>query len=137
MAYQPSTQVLQGFYTTLGLSQTNAGDFSTIVCPPAGNRAPACHRVTKHPQGGVMKTHKARAFLRAVAVLAVAVTGSSLAQAQSCNVEWTGNVGDGQWSTAGNWSTHRVPGTTNDVCILTANGTSGSVDAIATPSIAV
>jgi hypothetical protein len=29
-----------------------------------------------------------------------------------------------------------VPGPTSDVCILTANGTPGSVDAIATPSIA-
>jgi len=84
-----------------------------------------------------MKTHKARIFLRVVAVLAVAVTAGNLAQAQSCSVEWTGNAGDGQWSTAGNWSTHRVPGPTRDVCILTANGTSGSVDAIATPSIAV
>ena len=80
-----------------------------------------------------MKTHKARTFLRAVAVLAVAVTGGNLAQAQSCSVEWTGNAGDGQWSTAGNWSTHRVPGPTSDVCILTANGTSGSVEAIRNP----
>jgi hypothetical protein len=84
-----------------------------------------------------MKTHEVRTFLRAVAVLAVAVTGASLAQAQSCNVEWTGNAGDGQWSTAGNWSTHKVPGATSDVCILTANGTSGSVDATATSSISV
>ena len=84
-----------------------------------------------------MKTHKTRTFLRLVALLAVAVTGGRLARAQSCNVEWTGNVGDGQWSTAGNWSTRRVPGPTSDVCILTANGTSGSVDAIATPSISV
>jgi len=75
--------------------------------------------------------------LRVVAVLVVAVTGAKLARAQSCNDEWTGNAGDGQWSTAGNWSTHRVPGPTSDVCILTANGTSGSVDAIATPSISV
>jgi hypothetical protein len=84
-----------------------------------------------------MKTHKVRAFLRALAVLAVAVTGGNLVQAQNCNVEWTGNAGDGQWSTAGNWSTNRVPGPTSDVCILTANGTSGSVDAIAIASFAV
>lgn len=84
-----------------------------------------------------MKTYKARIFLRVVAVLAIAVTGGKLARAQSCNVEWTGNTGDGQWSTAGNWSTHRVPGPANDVCILTTNGTSGSVNAIATPSISV
>jgi hypothetical protein len=49
-----------------------------------------------------MKTHKARTFLRLVAVLAVAVTVGELARAQSCNVEWTRNAGDGQWSTAGN-----------------------------------
>ena len=84
-----------------------------------------------------MKTQKTGTFLRLVAVLAVAVTGGNLARAQSCNVEWTGNAGDSQWSTAGNWSTHRVPGPQSDVCILTANGTSGSVDAIVTPSISV
>ncbi|HLJ25142.1 MAG TPA: hypothetical protein VKY85_00370 [Candidatus Angelobacter sp.] len=84
-----------------------------------------------------MKTHTVWTFLRVVAVLAVAVTGAKMAQAQSCSVEWTGNAGDSQWSTAGNWSTHRVPGPTSDVCILTANGTSGSVDAIAIPSISV
>jgi hypothetical protein len=84
-----------------------------------------------------MKTHKVRALLRVVAVLIVAVTGGKLAQAQSCNVEWTGNAGDGLWSTAGNWSTHKVPGPTSDVCILTASGTSGSVEATTTPSISV
>ena len=88
-----------------------------------------------------MKTHNARKFLRAVALaiagLAVMVAGRNLAQAQSCNVDWTGNGGDGLWGTAGNWSTHKVPGPASDVCILTANGTSGSVDATATPSISV
>lgn len=88
-----------------------------------------------------MRTHKARTFLRAVAVLAVAglavaVTGGNLAQAQSCNVEWTGNAGTDVWGTAKNWSTNKVPGPTSDVCILTAPST-GSVDATATPSISV
>ena len=83
-----------------------------------------------------MKTHNARVFLRIIAVLTVALTGGSVAWA-SCNVDWTGNAGDGQWSTAGNWSTHRVPGPTSDVCIQTANGTSGSVDALAPSSISV
>lgn len=80
-----------------------------------------------------MKTDKARTFLRLVAVLAVTITGGELAQAQSCNVEWTGNAGDGLWSTAGNWSTHKVPGLTSDVCIpilMTA-------DATATRSISI
>jgi len=84
-----------------------------------------------------MKTHRTWTFLRLIAVLAVIVTVGKLARAQSCNVEWTGNAGDGQWSTAGNWNTHQVPGPLSEVCILTANGTSGSVDAIATPSISV
>ena len=85
-----------------------------------------------------MKMHMVRTLLRAVALLAVAVTWANLAQAQSCNVEWTGNAGDGgQWSNPKNWSTHKVPGPTSDVCILTANGTSGSVLATSTPSISV
>jgi len=83
-----------------------------------------------------MKTHKARTFLRVVAVLAVVVTGGDLAQAQSCNVEWTGNAGTDVWGTAENWSTHKVPGPTSDVCILTAPST-GSVDTTGTPSISV
>jgi hypothetical protein len=83
-----------------------------------------------------MKTDNAKRFL-ITGLLAVAVSGGSLAHAQNCNVDWTGNAGDGQWSTAGNWSTNRVPGPTSDVCILTANGTSGSVDAITNPSFSV
>jgi hypothetical protein len=88
-----------------------------------------------------MKTHKAKTFLRAgaslaLAVLAVAVAGANLAQAQSCNVEWTGNAGTDVWGTARNWSTDKVPGPTSNVCILTAPST-GSVDATATPSISV
>ena len=49
-----------------------------------------------------MKTHKARTFLRAGALLAVVVTGGNLAQAQSCNVQWTGNAGTDVWGTTGN-----------------------------------
>ena len=70
-----------------------------------------------------MKTHKARTFLRVVVLLAVAFAGSNLAQAQSCNVEWTGDAGDGgQWSNAKNWSPHKVPGPTSDVCIQKKTG---------------
>ena len=79
-----------------------------------------------------MKTHKVKTFLRAVAVLAVAVTGGNLAQAQTCSVTWTGNAGNGAWSTAGNWSTNQVPDSTSDVCISNA-----TVDATATRSISV
>ena len=83
-----------------------------------------------------MKTDNAKRFLSAALLLAVAVTGGNLAQAQSCNVEWTGNAGTDVWGTAGNWSTHRVPGPASNVCILTAPST-GSVDATGTPSISV
>ena len=56
-----------------------------------------------------MKTPKAT-FLRAGALLAVAVTGGNLAQTQACSVSWTGNADNGARITAGNWSTHKVPG---------------------------
>ena len=86
-----------------------------------------------------MKTHKARTFLRAVAVLAVSVLGGSLAQAQSCTVSWTNGTGDGLWSTAGNWSTNQVPGPTDDVCIESTAGSCddgpGCVEARGVPSI--
>ena len=79
-----------------------------------------------------MKTLKARTFLIAGLLLAVAGTGGNVAQAQSCTATWTGNAGDGMWSTAGNWSTNQVPGPTDDVCIP-----SGDADARAIPSISV
>ena len=79
-----------------------------------------------------MKTHNAKRFLIAGVLLAVAVTAGNVAQAQSCNVEWTNKAGDNSWSTAGNWSTNHVPGPTSDVCILT-----GIADASLTPSISI
>jgi hypothetical protein len=63
------------------------------------------------------KTHSVKAFMSAGAFLVVAVTGSNLAQAQTCSSTWTGNAGDGLWSTAGNWSPRKVPGPTSNVCI--------------------
>ena len=83
-----------------------------------------------------MKAHKTMLFLRVVAMLAFAVTGGKLAQAQGCDVEWTGNAGTDVWGTPGNWSTHQVPGPKSNVCILKAPST-GSVDASTTPSISV
>jgi hypothetical protein len=90
-----------------------------------------------------MKINNAKTFLRAGALLAVAFTGGNMAQAQSCNVSWTGNAGDALWSTAGNWSTNQVPGPTSDVCILTAPSDQGAcapvgcVYAIGVPSISI
>ena len=83
----------------------------------------------------VKKTYNVKTLLRAGALLAVAVTGGNLAQAQtsspSCSDSWTGNAGNGLWSTASNWSTHKVPGLTSDVCIPTLT------TADATPPISV
>ena len=89
-----------------------------------------------------MKTHKVRTFLRAGVLLAVAVIGGNLAQAQTCSATWTGNAGNGSWSSAGNWSPRKVPGSTSDVCIptfTTANGAGldGSASSISVRSIQV
>jgi hypothetical protein len=65
------------------------------------------------------KTHNVKALLRAGALLAVAVTGGNLAQAQTCSATWTGNAGNGLWSAPGNWSPRKVPGPTSNVCIPT------------------
>ena len=70
--------------------------------------------------------HNTKMFLRGALLLAFAATVGNLAQAQKCTATWTGNEGNGQWSTAGNWSPRRVPGPTSDVCIpllTTANAT--------------
>jgi fibronectin-binding autotransporter adhesin len=81
-----------------------------------------------------MKIHCTKQFLRAATLLAAIVySGNILAQAQSCSVTWTGNAGNGAWSTAGNWSPRKVPGPTSDVCIPILT----TADATATPSISV
>ena len=85
--------------------------------------------------------HDTKMFMRAALLLSFAVSGGNLAQAQSCSVEWTGNAGNGSWSTAGNWSTLKVPGPTSDVCILngTADGAglNGSSRSVSVHSIQV
>lgn len=70
-------------------------------------------------------------------VLGASLLASNLAVADdpfACpagSVQWTGNAGDGRWSNAANWSTHRVPGATSDVCIPTF----GQADA--TPPVSI
>jgi hypothetical protein len=88
------------------------------------------------------KTHNLKTLLRAGALLAVAVSGCSLAQARTCTATWTGNAGDGNWNNAGNWSPRKVPGATSDVCIpilTTADGAglNGSNPSISVNSIQV
>jgi hypothetical protein len=46
----------------------------------------------------------------------VAASASPRAAGSSCNDSWTGTAGDGQWFTAGNWSTG-TPTTSSNVCI--------------------
>ena len=53
-----------------------------------------------------------------MAGLATAGLGTAAYASPSCSVSWTGNAGNGSWSTAANWSTHKVPGPASDVCIL-------------------
>jgi fibronectin-binding autotransporter adhesin len=70
----------------------------------------------------------------ALAVSALSLMGlaaPAVAATPSCSVTWTGNAGNGSWSTASNWSTDEVPGPTSDVCIPTLT----TVDA--TPPISV
>ena len=88
------------------------------------------------------KTHSVKTLLRASALLAVAVTGGNLAQGQACSATWTGNAGNGSWSTAGNWSPKKVPGAASDVCIPTFDqaqgaGLDGSSSTISVRSIQV
>lgn len=62
-------------------------------------------------------TRNVKTLLCASVLLAVAVTGCNLAQAQTCSATWTGNANDGKWTNAANWSPRRVPGPKSDVCI--------------------
>jgi hypothetical protein len=90
-----------------------------------------------------MKIHCTDQFLRAAALLAVIIYGGNiLAQAQSCSATWTGNAGNGSWSTASNWSPRKVPGPTSNVCIPTFTtadgaGLDGSSSSISVHSIQV
>jgi hypothetical protein len=93
----------------------------------------------KTAQEKAMKIHCTKQFLRAAALLAAIIySGNILAQSSpSCSVTWTGNAGNGSWSTASNWSTHRVPGPTSDVCIPTLTTADGAGLLGSTPSISV
>jgi fibronectin-binding autotransporter adhesin len=91
----------------------------------------------KTAQETTMRIHCTKQFLRAATLLAAIIYGGNiLAQPQlapSCSVTWTGNAGNGVWSTAGNWSPRKVPGPASDVCIPILT----TADATATPSISV
>ena len=50
-------------------------------------------------------------------LLTLATLAFTAAAAQACTETWTGNAGDGSWSSANNWSPAQVPQTTDSVCI--------------------
>ena len=56
-------------------------------------------------------------FRRLLTCLIVLVaSAASAAAAQACSISWTSASG-GSWGTASNWSTGKVPASTDDVCI--------------------
>ena len=122
--------LLQSFSRSFTFSRQRQ-EFLQLLYGHSGMGRTCLRDLRKFTQGDVMKTHKARMLLRVVAALAVAVAGDNLAQAQTCSVTWTGNAGDGLWSTAGNWSPSHVPGSTSDICIPTLR------QATATPPISI
>ena len=76
---------------------------------------------------------KKEKFLVRLSVMSLTLAVSLELHAQTCSAEWTGNAGNGAWSTAGNWSPRKVPGSASNVCIPTLT----TADATATPSISV
>ena len=82
-------------------------------------------------------THTVKTLLRAATLLAVAFAGANLGHAQTCTATWTGNAGNGSWSTAGNWSPRKVPGTSSDVCIPTFTTANGAGLDGSSPSVSV
>ena len=58
-------------------------------------------------------------FRSALVIVAVfALFGAGAAGAMACTATWTGTAGDGLWNTATNWNPASVPGSTDDVCLL-------------------
>jgi hypothetical protein len=55
--------------------------------------------------------------LTTAGLVTAAPAAATAAAAPRCSVSWTGNAGNGLWSTASNWSTHKVPGPKSNVCI--------------------
>ena len=50
------------------------------------------------------------------------VSAGSAGAAGPCSDTFANTTGDGQWATAGNWSTHAVPGATDWVCFASGAG---------------
>ena len=62
-------------------------------------------------------------LLMLLALPGVASRGLHASPAQAapvCTNSWTGSSGDGFWTTAGNWTAGRAPGSSDDACINVA-----------------
>ncbi len=84
-------------------------------------------------------------FVGAMLALSLAASTAALAQ---CTDSWTGGGGNGAWSDGSNWSTGKVPGSSDNACIQTSgaavvldvNGgiadfTLGSSDSLTLPTV--
>jgi hypothetical protein len=132
----PTTIPASVQYTTLDGSAHAPGDYTTttgtltipvghttgMIPVPIVNHTLTASSVTLqmalyNPVGATIKT----------GVGTGTITGSGPTACQlTKKVTWTGNGGDDNWSTAGNWSTQQVPSTSSNVCIST--GTKVIVD---------
>jgi hypothetical protein len=72
----------------------------------------------------------------AAAVLVVLAWLPSAAHAFGCTDSWSAK-GSGSWFTASNWSEHRVPTSTDEVCITENPGASYTVEMLGTGSVTV
>jgi len=89
--------------------------------------------------GMTVRLTGARRVLTVVLAAAVSVALAwlpSAAHAFGCTDSWSAK-GSGSWFTASNWSEHRVPTSTDEVCIIENPGASYTVEMLGTSSVTV
>jgi fibronectin-binding autotransporter adhesin len=64
----------------------------------------------------------------ALALAAISFAGGGTVEAATCTTSWTGGAGTGSWQDANNWSTHVVPGPTDNACISVGASVFSSAD---------
>ena len=55
--------------------------------------------------------------MRRLLILAAGIFLIAPQIAEACTINWSGNAGDGYWTTAGNWDLNRIPNSNDNVCI--------------------
>ncbi len=73
-----------------------------------------------NPFGVFLRVFLSKGFGILVCLIMAATLCPATASAAECTTTWTGPA-EGTWQTAGNWSTGKVPGTEDVVCIGTGN----------------